>query len=213
MERRDQRLRALGYLTVRAQGGCSTQEMRAMLLAFEEGYQAVAAVELAAYRVLAASEWSERYGPPRRYLPAFWPLADVDPSRRPMSGERLIVSRVVLESPGFWEFFGKLNLLEVIRQYLNDRHERDKDREYRSAAEREQLALENALRRLEVAERLMRLEREFGADLYGSEAWRLGWEAHLRPSLDRLADFDQRGMIDGGSASSGPERLPRGDRP
>ena len=32
------------------------------------------------------------------------------------------------ESPGFWEFLGSLNPLEVIRRYLNDRHERAKDR-------------------------------------------------------------------------------------
>jgi hypothetical protein len=35
--------------------------------------------------------------------------------------------------------------LEVIREYLNDRHERRKDREYREEAEKRKLFLENEL--------------------------------------------------------------------
>lgn len=56
---------------------------------------------------------------------------------------RLVLKAVRLESPGWWDIFGKLNPLEVIRQGLNDRHERKKDNDYRSAAEREKGLLEN----------------------------------------------------------------------
>jgi hypothetical protein len=31
--------------------------------------------------------------------------------------EPLIVTRVLLQSPGFWEFLGSLNPLEVLRRY------------------------------------------------------------------------------------------------
>lgn len=50
---------------------------------------------------------------------------------------------VQFESPGFWEFLGALNPLEQIRQYLNDRHERKKDNEFRNRAEEKKLELEN----------------------------------------------------------------------
>ena len=40
--------------------------------------------------------------------------------------EQLILSAVSLTSPGFWEFLGTLNPLDVLRKYLNDRHERRK---------------------------------------------------------------------------------------
>jgi len=40
--------------------------------------------------------------------------------------ERLVISKVTFQSPGFWEFLGSLNPLEQIREYLKDRHERQK---------------------------------------------------------------------------------------
>ena len=57
--------------------------------------------------------------------------------------DRLVLAAVRLNSPGFWEFLGALNPLEVIRKYLNDRHERRQDRNYRESAEKRRLALEN----------------------------------------------------------------------
>ena len=38
-----------------------------------------------------------------------------------------------------------MNPLEVTRQYLNDRHERRKDRDYRESAEQRRLELENLI--------------------------------------------------------------------
>jgi hypothetical protein len=58
-------------------------------------------------------------------------------------GERLKLIGVELHSPGFWDFLGKLNPLEVIRLYLNDRHERQKDREYRNREEERELRIKN----------------------------------------------------------------------
>jgi hypothetical protein len=48
-------------------------------------------------------------------------------------------------SPGSWDFLGKLNPLEVLREFLNDVHRRRQDREYRENAERRKLELENYL--------------------------------------------------------------------
>ena len=57
--------------------------------------------------------------------------------------ERLYLFRIRLTSPGWVDVFGKLNPLESLRQYLNDRHERKKDAAYRSKAEEDRLRLEN----------------------------------------------------------------------
>jgi hypothetical protein len=159
-----------------------------------------------------AAEWMERLGPPSLYWAAFRvgqgpvlsPTATADP---------LVVSRVRLSSPGFWEFFGGLNPFEVLRKYLNDRHERRKDREYRSEAERQRLelqnqriAIENAVRAIKAIDRLRGLERHH---LSPSESagWYQAFAAELRAPLERLADFDRHGLIDGATAQSGPEQI------
>ncbi|MDE0520607.1 MAG: hypothetical protein OXH79_01460 [Boseongicola sp.] len=58
---------------------------------------------------------------------------------------RLTLEKVRIESPGFWEFLASSNPLLQLREYLNDRHERRKDREFREASERERLQLENEM--------------------------------------------------------------------
>jgi len=70
---------------------------------------------------------------------------------------------VTISSPGFWEFFGKLNPLEVIRQYLTDRHEQRKDREYREPAEKKKLNLENQLLENQVIRERIQMAKELGA--------------------------------------------------
>lgn len=63
--------------------------------------------------------------------------------------EQIVVTRVSLASPGLWEFLGALNPLTAINTYLEGRHERRKDREYRESADRTRLNLENERRDLE----------------------------------------------------------------
>jgi hypothetical protein len=75
------------------------------------------------------------------------------------------------------------------------------------------LALDNALEILEVVDRIARMEREFGPEIYSSDAWRRGWIGDVRPSLERLAEFHQRGMIDGGNARAGIEPPEPGQLP
>ena len=59
-----------------------------------------------------------------------------------LSLHKLVTKSVFLQSPGWWEFLGKINPLETIRQYLNDRHERRKDESYRNQIEKNVLTLE-----------------------------------------------------------------------
>lgn len=56
-------------------------------------------------------------------------------------------------SPDFWAFVGKLNPLEVIRQWVQDAHERRKDREYKEPAEARKLELDNEMKRVEIEDR------------------------------------------------------------
>ncbi|ENM3796771.1 hypothetical protein NTH45_003415 [Vibrio cholerae] len=69
---------------------------------------------------------------------------------------------VEFHSPGFWEFLGKLNPLEVLRQYLNDRHERKKDEDYRNTLEKEKLGIENDILKLEFTRQVIEVARQTG---------------------------------------------------
>ncbi len=69
---------------------------------------------------------------------------------------------VVLQSPGFWEFIGKINPLEVIRQFLNDRHQRQKDREYLNKLEQERLSIENKILRTKLIKEVISSAKEAG---------------------------------------------------
>jgi hypothetical protein len=92
-----------------------------------------------------------------------WPPTSEEVASLVPVTEQLILTAVTLTSPGFWEFLGTLNPLEVLRQYLNDRHERRKDREYRESAERRRLMLDNLSLENKVISERVRLAREIGA--------------------------------------------------
>jgi hypothetical protein len=78
---------------------------------------------------------------------------------------RLELSRVLINSPGFWEFMGAANPLEFIRKFLNDCHERKKDKEYRNLSEKTRLNLENDILEQElVAKKLENIKRQL--DIY-----------------------------------------------
>jgi hypothetical protein len=104
--------------------------------------------------------------------------------------ERLILKAVMLESPGFWEFAGSLNPLEVLRKYLNDRHERRKDAQYRENAEKRRLDLENLARENKVIADRIQIARELGAQ--NEELAQLLRTFIVRPltRLDRYGDRD-----------------------
>ncbi|WP_426664251.1 hypothetical protein [Rhodanobacter aciditrophus] len=102
---------------------------------------------------------------PRRGIRAArdWPSTPEEVASLVPNVEQLVLAGVRLQSPGFWDFVGKLNPLEVIRLYLNDRHERRKDREYRESAEARKLTLENLKLENEVIASRIQLAKELGA--------------------------------------------------
>ena len=56
---------------------------------------------------------------------------------------QLRIHAIEVGSPDFWSVLGSLNPLEQIRKWVDEAHKRRQDREYREAAERERLRLEN----------------------------------------------------------------------
>ena len=108
-----------------------------------------------------------------------WPLLRSGPSDDLAAGvpypDRLVLAGVRLNSPGFWDFLGALNPLEVIRKYLNDRHERRQDRDYRESAEKRRLTLENLKLENEVIAERVKLAKDLGAT-----------DRHLASMLDQL---------------------------
>jgi len=73
---------------------------------------------------------------------------------------RLTISSIDIGSPGVWEFLAALNPLLQIREYLNDRHHRRQDLEYREQAERNKLILENELIQRQILEKDNSIIRE-----------------------------------------------------
>lgn len=201
---------------IRGCGEVTSRDIRTLLTCMEDAYAACARAEwLVAERLVAIrrlERWSRRWGPPELMLP--WVNAAsgaASSTDTPFEPELpLVVSRVVLRSPGFWEFLGALNPLEVTRKYLNDRHERRKDHDYRSVAEADRLALENALLGLDVLERLGRLEQEYELRTGEAELLRRRISGSLRGPLERLGQLDDRGLISGDSAQTSREQLSEG---
>lgn len=77
--------------------------------------------------------------------------------------ERLRFYSTNFNSPGFWEFLGKLNALEVIRLTINDYHER-KFRKDMQPHEHRKRELENLLLENEVVRGRTEVLKEMGLD-------------------------------------------------
>lgn len=175
-------------LKVHGQGDVEVELIAAYLADLRRVYESVLVLESAIdgldravheYRLLIPFElsfaWplSSRRG--LRRMPEWPPTAEQIASFVPRS-ERLVLSSVKLTSPGFWEFMGSLNPLEVLRRYLNDRHERRQDRAYRESAERRRLELQNAILENEAFGGRLKILKENGMT-----------ERDLAPLLNELA--------------------------
>jgi hypothetical protein len=114
-------------------------------------------------------------------------------------GDELELTQVEIHSPGIWEFLGQVNPLQQIREYLNDRHERRKDSEYREFSEKEKLELENQLLRkqlqredLQILQDELGMLRELGFD--ENDLRQLVWQRIGQP-LARLGKHQDNGLI------------------
>lgn len=114
---------------------------------------------------------------------------------------RLELARVSIQSPGWIEVLGAVNPLREIREYLKDRHERRKDCEYREAAEKDRLQLENELLQRQILEKengilreRVELLKEAGAS--DDEIRQIIW-ASLGQPLSRLGHHQDTKLIEG----------------
>lgn len=193
----------LGSLRIIGERGGTISEITEFLSDLEGAYIALYTLD---------QQWSSnrlwRRFPPEMWMELGHPLWATGGLRQiPMSAEtippqaRLVLEHIRIESPGFWEFVASLNPLQQIREYLNDRHRRRQDRDFREAAERERLALENELIRRQIAEKDNSILRERIAILReigytDEEIDRLIWSSIGGP-MARLGRHQDKRLIGG----------------
>jgi hypothetical protein len=166
-----------GVLRIQGELGIRLEEVREYLGRLEHAYNSIYAFE----RIIAGAERIAQRGPwsaplfardtfdwpglPIRTgrLLSSWPPPPAVVASIVAGRDRLVLKAARFESPGSWEFLGSLNPLEVIRQYLNDRHERRRDRKYRDAAEARRLDLENRILENRVIRERIEIARSLGA--------------------------------------------------
>ena len=122
-------------LRIYGNGEVLVEDICQYLSALEQAYNSLYVFDSLAQQ---AREIGKFYGGQRPLIPlrnllwgSWWPPNPEKVAALIPEEDRLKLRGVELNSPGFWDFLGKLNPLEVLREYLKDRHERRKDREYR----------------------------------------------------------------------------------
>jgi hypothetical protein len=111
-----------------------------------------------------------------------------------LPSDRLSINKVNIQSPGFWEFFGSLNPLQQMREYLNDRHERKKDKKYRSRQEEELGDLTIMEKKNNILNQ--RIETLRGLGFSETEIRQMVMSMVIEP-LNRLGEHQNNGEIDG----------------
>lgn len=115
-------------LIVESKGGIRLLDVRKFLVAIEDAYN----------RILLLLTYLGSKGSPGSLFTVSWERLGLvlPPPREPMHftkssvaslvgrSRSLILKSVRLESPGNWKLLGISDSLEVLRKYLNDRHER-----------------------------------------------------------------------------------------
>ncbi|HTS16630.1 MAG TPA: hypothetical protein VMP11_03575, partial [Verrucomicrobiae bacterium] len=161
-------------LRIHAEGHVRLTEIRSFLDSFEHAYNSILLFDRGIRQARGDALLWERLlliDPMRRQIvssPFIRQRITQPPSPYEISNQLPLESRAILygvrlESPGFWDFLGKLNPMEVIREYLKDRHERRKDENYREAAEAAKLKLENRILENKVIRERIQIARDLGA--------------------------------------------------
>ena len=93
----------------------------------------------------------------------WWPPSEEKIAAFIPNSDKLVLRGVTLKSPGFWDFVGSANPLNFILEFINQRHEHRKDREYRNFAEEEKLRLENELAQIKIIQEKLSVLKDLGA--------------------------------------------------
>ncbi|PEN05045.1 hypothetical protein CRI93_14115 [Longimonas halophila] len=126
-----------GRLRIEARRGAKVKEIAEFLTALEEAYNNLYVIEFYISNREDLFRKRPYYPPPFEYPVPFERIRGLI-----LPEDELRLDSVVIESPGWWEFLGVLNPIESLRKYLNDRHERNKDIDFRSEQEKEKGELE-----------------------------------------------------------------------
>jgi hypothetical protein len=201
-----------GRLRIQGYGNAEVELVAAYLTDLTYAYNALVAFELGIERMRR----ERRYYPEPFWFHSPWTFTSVPHLSWPPTpqavaslvppSEQLILAAVELSSPGWWEFLGSLNPLEVVRKWVNDRHERRKDRDYREREEERRLHLENQLKEGEVLEQRIRIAKDLGAT-----------ENDLAPllnalviePLNALGAYQDKGLIEGAEIVTAPAQKRR----
>lgn len=192
-------------LRLKAERAGEVAEIIAFLSAVEGVYNNLIAFELAVgdAKERYGETVNERYWGRSRGKTARTVRAIKDPSSVVLPEERIRIHRVSVRSPGFWEFAGSLNPLEVLRKYAADRHERMKDESYRNAAEAERLRLENEKLKTDVVRDQIKLLRDLGIPEDRIVAL---LNRHLVAPLSDLDRFQDQGLFEDASLAEVEDR-------
>jgi hypothetical protein len=134
-------------------------------------------------------------GRPNSTLPNLLELqSKIDIEKIILPSDRLIISKVNIQSPGFWEVLGSLNPLQQIREYIKDRHERKKDNKYKSRQEEELAELEITEHRDRIINQRIETLRGLG---YSDAEIRQFVTAMVIQPLNRLGGHQDNGQIEG----------------
>jgi hypothetical protein len=150
-----------GRLRILSEGGRPVSDVLQLLEAFASAYDGLSLAEKILEGYASTASGNSRLSR-RRWLRYILKLTDHGIRRTLSVDDQLILASVELSSPGFWEFMGSLMPLEVLRQYLNDRHQRRQDRAYRERRENRQLELQNQLLENQVMRERIAIAREAG---------------------------------------------------
>lgn len=139
---------SLALFKIKANRAGQVQELIDFLMALESAYNGLFNWNLTVDAIYNSRRNRQRY---ERDYP---PFITLEPQLlQHISAEpylRLEINRISIQSPGFWETLGAIMPLNQIREWLKDRHERRKDREWREDLERRKLTHEVELQNLTI---------------------------------------------------------------
>ena len=189
-----------GKMRLNMQRGASVTEFKEFLDDLELAY-------LAVYELPNQKTWQNLE---RRFR---FPLELMDPSffmQRLIGADRLHsadvfppdkleITRISIQSPGWIELLASLNPLQQLREYLTDRHERKKDKEWRWESEKQRAIAELDILRIQAERERTGAIKEFcdlldQMDIHPDEKQRIVWERVGAP-LARLARHQDSGLL------------------
>lgn len=113
--------------------------------------------------------------------------------------DQLEITKIKIQSPGWIEFLASLNPLQQIREYLKDRHERKKDKDWRSENEKDRAFIELDILKIQAEQARTGAIRDFyelleHMDIRSDERQRILWE-HVGAPLARLGRHQDSGLL------------------